>query len=156
MAVCDPELWAAAGVGVSDWSRSLQVQGRCREPWEAFWSPTDGSLWDQTQTLPHCTQRAFCCHWQILSLMINLREWLICPLLTHAFCMLCSRWCCWHAARATAATRPVLTPSSPSAPSSNSPSRAPAPAAGRTPPSWRRWGCAAPAGLASRPLTDTS
>lgn len=77
--------------------------------------------------------------------------------ITSPFCLLLSsRWCCWHAARATAATRPAPTPSSHSAQCSNSPSRAPAPAAGRTPPSWRRWGCAALAGLALRPLTDTS
>lgn len=71
------------------------------------------------------------------------------------FCMLFCRWCCWHAVRATVATPPALTPSSPSAQSSNSHSRAPAPAAGHTPPNWKRWGCAVVAGLASQPLTDT-
>ena len=68
----------------------------------------------------------------------------------------CFRWCCWRAARATAAAPLALTHSSPSARCSKSPSRAPAPAAVRTRPSWRRWGCTAPTGDVSQPLTDTS
>lgn len=72
------------------------------------------------------------------------------------FALLCFRWCCWRAVRATAAAPLALTHSSPSARCSNSPSRAPAPAAVRTRPSWRRWGSTAPVGDASQPPTDTS
>lgn len=66
------------------------------------------------------------------------------------------RWCCWLAARVTAATRPAQTPSSPSALCLNNPLKAPALAAVRTHPSWRRLDCAAVVGHVLRPHTDTS
>lgn len=87
-----------------------------------------------------------CCH-PVLS------SWPSASLYTFLFA---SRLCYWRAARVTVATPPARTPWSPSAPCSSSHSRAPAPAAGRTPPSWRPWGCAAPAGAVSQPPTDTS
>lgn len=77
-------------------------------------------------------------------------------LLRPVFSLLCSRWFYWRAVRATATAPLALTPSSPSARCSSSPSRAPAPAAVRTRPNWRRWGCAAPAGDVSQRPTDTS
>lgn len=87
-----------------------------------------------------------CCH-------CVLSSWPFASLYTLWFA---SRLCYWRAARATVVTPPARTPWSPSAPCSSSPSRAPAPAAGRTPPSWKPWGCAALAEAVSPPPTGTS
>lgn len=92
-----------------------------------------------------------------VKVLLQLREQIdLEPLHDWGAALLCFRWCCWRAARATAAAPLALTRSSPSARCSNSPSRAPAPAAVHTRPSWRRCGCTAAVGDVSQRPTDTS